>query len=351
MTDIANIDRNFEVKSAIDKADISFFSVDEEPFRIYGVFKENGKYRRMPEKVAKNVSQGVYSLHTNTSGGRVKFITDSNYIAIYAMMEGVLKAPHFSFTGSIGFDLYVGEEHVKTFVPPLDVDDHYESVAEFETKELRDVTIHFPLYSNVKELRIGLQKDSIVEKAFAYSVKKPVVYYGSSITQGGCASRPGMSYPAMISRKFDCDYLNLGFAGNAMGEEVIADYIKNLDMSIFVYDYDNNSPTPEFLLKTHERMFQIIRKSNPDLPIIMMTRPKISLTEGEEERLQIIRNTYQNAILSGDNNVYILDGEKLTDVCKYDGTVDNTHPNDFGFFSMAKALGDLIENHHLLQIK
>ena len=107
MFDISKVDNNFEIKTQIDKKDIKFYKIDEVPFRIYGVFRENGKYRRMPESVAKNVSEGVYTLHSNTAGGRVRFVTDSTYIAIHAKMDGLGKMPHFALTGSIGFDLYL----------------------------------------------------------------------------------------------------------------------------------------------------------------------------------------------------------------------------------------------------
>ena len=342
MFDISKVDENFTIKTKIDKKDIKFHKIDEAPFKVYGVFKENGKYRRMPEEVAKSVSEGVYALHSNTAGGRVRFVTDSSYIAICVKMDGLGKMPHFALTGSIGFDLYADNYYAKTFVPPFDVEDGYESIFEFEKKERREITINFPLYSNVCELFIGLQDTAYVSEAKAYKNDKPIVYYGSSITQGGCASRPGMSYQAIISRTFNYDYINLGFSGSAKAEDEMIDYIKNLDMSIFVYDYDHNAPTVEHLEKTHEKMFKAIREKNPLLPVVMMSRPKLFLTEEEKTRRNIIETTYRNAILSGDKNVYFIDGEALTELCEDSGTVDNCHPTDFGFASMAKALSEVI---------
>ena len=347
MNDIAEIDTNFIVGTKIEKEDIKFFNVDEAPFKIYGIFKENGKYRRIPEDVAQKVSSGVHLLHTNTAGGRVRFVTDSQYIAINAKMDGLGKMPHFALTGSIGFDMYVDGYYAKTFVPPFDIKGGYESIFEFENQEIREITINFPLYSGVNELYIGLQKDSLLTESKPYKNDKPVVYYGSSITQGGCASRPGMSYQAIVSRAFDYDYINLGFSGNAKGELPMADYINSLDFSIFVYDYDHNAPTVEHLEKTHEKMFKAIRKKNPLLPVIMMSRPKHFLTDDERIRRSIIETTYRNAVLSGDKNVYFIDGEALTELCKDSGTVDNCHPTDFGFASMAKALTDVIGRYNL----
>lgn len=121
------------------------------------------------------------------------------------------------------------------------------------------------------------------------------------------------------------------------------EYIKNLDMSVFVYDYDHNAPTVEHLANTHEKMFKAIRNENPELPIVIMSRPKFNLTEEEQQRMHIIETTYKNALSSGDKNVYLINGRMLTELCADEGTVDNCHPTDFGFASIAKALGDVIE--------
>lgn len=340
------IDPNFKVNSELNISDVKFCDVKQPPFKICGVFYESGKFRRIPEKVARTVNDGVYGLHANTAGGRVRFRTDSPYVAIYARMEGIGKMPHFALTGSAGFDLYAGnvpQKYCGTFVPPFEIIDGYESVVYFDSSEMRDVTVNFPLYSDVSELYIGISENASVCAAEPYGIERPIVFYGSSITQGGCASRPGNSYESLISGRLDADYINLGFSGSARAEDEIAEYISRLDMSAFVYDYDHNSPSTEHLNQTHERMFAIIRRYNPNLPIIILSRPKFSLTDEEEKRLDIIRKTYGNAIESGDGNVYLIEGRELMEYARDEGTVDNCHPNDWGFASMAKKLGDLLE--------
>lgn len=336
--DIANIDKNFKIETKIGKKDIKFFDVKDEPFTVYGVFYENGKFRRMPESVAKTVSEGVHWLHSNTAGGRVKFKTNSSYIAINTKMSNIGKMPHFALTGSSGFDLYISEKYRASFVPPFELNDGYEGVIDFGSRKMREITINFPLYSDVNELYIGLSKNAKIEKTEGYKIDKPIVYYGSSITQGGCASRPGNAYEAIVSQKLSVDHINLGFSGNAKAEKEISDYICSLNMSVFVYDYDHNAPTTQHLEATHERMFKEIRKAKPNLPIIMMSRPKYILSSEEKKRLEIIKRTYENAKNSGDNNVYLIDGRTLMRLCHDEGTVDACHPNDLGFFSMAQAV-------------
>lgn len=340
---ISEIDKNFKVETKLNKSDIVFYDVKSEPFSLYGVFYENEKFRRLPEGVAKSVSDGVYWLHANTAGGRVKFKTSSKYIAIHTKMPYVGKMPHFALTGSCGFDLYIDEKYKASFVPPFDLTDGYEGIIELGSKKMREITINFPLYSDVSEIYIGLSKDAKVEKSQGYLTKKPIVYYGSSITQGGCASRPGNAYEAIVSQRLNVDHINLGFSGNAKAEREISDYICSLDMSAFVYDYDHNAPTLEHLELTHERMFKEIRKAKPTLPIIMMSRPKYNLNKDEKKRLEIIKRTYENAKNSGDNNVYFISGKTLMKLCHDEGTVDSCHPNDLGFFSMASALIKLLK--------
>lgn len=347
MKTIYDVDKNFKANSNIEKEDIKFYSVLEAPFKLHGVFYEDLKFRRLPEEVAKSVSENVHFLHANTAGGRVRFITDSPYVAIYGKLDGVCKMQHFAMTGHAGFDMYIYEDGKarfnNNFNPNFDEPETYSAIYEFETGEERQLVINFPLYSNVCELYIGLSETASVKSAEPYSIEKPIVYYGSSITQGGCASRPGNSYQAFISRRFDCDYVNLGFSGSALAEPMMVDYLKGLEMSAFVLDYDHNAPDAEHLKNTHEPLFKAVREMHPDIPIVMMSRPHPRLTEGELKRLDIIKTTYNNAVANGDKNVYFIDGRKLMKYAGDDGTVDGCHPNDLGFYSMAKTLGDELQ--------
>jgi len=347
--DITDIDVNLKVETEIQKEGIKFLNCTTPPFKIYGVFRENGRFRRIPEKVAESVSDGVLFLHTDTAGGRIRFKTNSPYVAIICDNgKRIRRMSHFAFTGSAGLDLYADNVFVKTFIPHISTENKFESIIEMGEKKERDITINLPLYSGVAELYIGLDSDSYVKEPTPYKNDKPIVYYGSSITQGGCASRPGMSYESIISRRFNCDFINLGFSGNAKGEVEITDYIKNLEMSLFVYDYDHNAPDADHLRDTHEKMFLAIREKHPTLPIVMATSPKFAPNDQFQLRRDIIHTTYKNALARGDRNVYFISGQDLMQYCENDGTVDGTHPTDFGFYSMAKAFGDLFEKESLI---
>lgn len=336
------MDENLIVKTNIGKDDVKFFNAKKAPFKIYGLIEENGRFRRMPDEIAKEGTPGFLSHNTMASGGRVRFKTDSHYIAISAKLGKIGRMPHFALTGSAGFDMYADGKYAGTFVPPYDMVDGYESVLEFEDSKMRDIIINFPLYSEVIDLYVGIKEGSVLSEGNRYKHTTPVVYYGASITQGGCASRAGNSYPGFISRALDTDFVNLGYSGNCYGEKAFAEYIKDLKMSVFVFDYDGNARTAEHLKNTHEPFFKIVREKNPDLPIIFMTRP-YEIKGFEHECRQIVEETYQNALKSGDKNVYFVPGEKLTEGTFGEGNCDGKHCTDFGFYRMAQALIPVLE--------
>ena len=345
MLRIEDIDKNFAVNT--DCANLVFYNAENKPFTLHGVMRDENMLVRMPRDVASTVSTGVAHLNKHTAGGRIRFRTNSKRIGIAAKMHAVGKMPHFALTGSAGFDLFredpEGADFIGTYQPKFDITDRLTGCIATGEGSMNTYTLNMPLYSGILELFIGIEPGASLEEAEPYRNARPVVYYGSSITQGGCASKPGDSYQAIVSRELKLDYINLGFSGNAKAEESIANYISNLDMSIFVYDYDHNAPNPDHLLATHERMFLTIRQKNPDLPIIMMSRPRYHLTQDTARRLEIIKSTYERAVEGGDKNVYLITGRELTAICRNNGSVDGTHPTSFGFYSMAQPLLKIID--------
>ncbi len=337
--DITKIDKNFKVDSTIDKQGLCFYDPKEAPFKIYGVYYEDGKFRRLPEAVAKGTNEGVWSLHANTAGGRLRFRTDSQKIAIQTIQEQFHKVDHMPLTATAGFDLYLDNSYYNTFRPPYNLQTGFESLIEIkEEKKMREVLIHLPLYSDVIEFTIGLEEGATIQPAAPYQAGAPLVYYGSSITQGGCASRPGNAYENILSRRLNVDHINLGFSGSARGEQATTDYIAGLEMRALIMDYDHNAPNTAHLEATHEKMFLAIREKQPDLPILMLSRPKWILQGNENQRLAIVKKTYENAKAKGDQKVWFISGQDLMAFCKEEGTVDNCHPTDYGFYSMADGM-------------
>ena len=346
--DISKIDTNFALPGAVQKEDLVWMNVAEAPFVTYGAVQTE-PYLRMPVEIAETVNDGVRYLCKNTAGIRVRFCTDSPYVAIRTEWENQCRMPHMPFSGSCGFDLYRlaknGNEqfYVKALIPPVSCQNGYESV--IDTKgEMHDYVLNFPLYNDVSRLLIGVKRDSRFQTPRAYRNELPVVFYGSSITQGGCASRPGNCYQNFLSRALNLDYVNLGFAGNARAEDTMIEYLSKLQMSVFVSDYDHNAPNAEYLAATHEKLYRGIRKTHPDVPYVMITRPDCRDASSAVDRRRVVMKTYETALSEGDRNVYFLDGGTIFAGDEYDAcTVDGTHPNDLGFYRFFKALLPIFE--------
>lgn len=349
---IEKIDSNFAV-GEVTADGMKAYDIHTSPFKIYGLCGcKQGNYRRMPREVAEKVSEGVFALHTNTAGGRIRFKTDSAKIALRCVLPDVCLFPHMPLTGTTCFDLYADGEYIKPFIPQGDFfgkareegEKEFYSEVNLGSRKMRDILINFPLYNNVSAVYVLLEDGAAVEEAQEYTHAKPVVFYGSSITQGGCASHSGNSYEAMISLKLDCDFVNLGFSGNCKAEDEMAHYIASLDMSVFVYDYDHNAPDVEWLTKTHSRFFEILREAQPELPVIMVSVADKHYGNDVEKRKAIIRSTYETAVANGDKNVYFIDGGEIYGDKADLATVDYVHPNDLGFYLMAEKIGGVVES-------
>lgn len=297
----------------------------------------SNEFIRLPREVISKVER-LEGLALNTSGIRARFKTDSKSIRIVAKNGGISQYTHMPISSSSGFDIYINnkfEYNVRPAINSLSVDETY-TIQDKHNMNLID--IYFPLYNSVDSFYFDIEKGALLERA--EEPEKPLVFYGSSITQGGCASRPGNSYTNMLASLLERNIINLGFSGNAKGSLYVAEYIASLEMAAFIYDYDHNSPDTKWLIDTHEAFFKVIRSRKPYLPVIMMSRPGYERWgELSKANNAVVMTTYLNAYKSGDVNVYFIDGKTLFGVYGRDRcTVDGTHPNDIGFERMTEAI-------------
>jgi hypothetical protein len=196
--------------------EFDFYDPCKEPFSLHGLFYADGAFRRMPWEIAHKVSPKVYSLSSHTSGGRLRFTTDSDKLALMVGFERLDARTIMSLQASAGFDVYLekdGKEVFHTSVyPPVNAVDGFSTFVPLPEGE-KQITLYFPLYNDVKSLSVGLSRGATLGKARPYERTTPILFYGSSITQGACASRSGISYVARIARSLRSDFINLGFAG------------------------------------------------------------------------------------------------------------------------------------------
>lgn len=317
-----------------------FYDIKKAPFKIHGLYEasQSDSYVRLDPAVGKNTSACVADRMWHTTGGRLRFRTDSDSI--------VLKAGGLRDTAYCnGFDFYVEIEGKDIFLghltgePSENGNYHIDSCLDVGKGD-KEITVYFPVMGGVKSVEIGLKTDSSVKEHRPYKHTRPMLYYGSSITQGAAVQRGGLTYQAFVSREFDSDFINLGFAEGCKAEDAMTDYICKFDPEIFVLDYDHNTPSAEYLKSTHEKTFLKFRKEHPATPVIIMSKPDFNLLDKSQvDRRIIIMQTYINAVNSGDNNVYFIDGYTMfSGDMREECTVDGCHPNDIGAKRMAQAL-------------
>lgn len=362
--------------------------MEDAQFSLHGVSydTEEGIFVRMDSETAANIAgtnslydaetgkweNTVYSLSREAAGGRIRFNTNSTTIKIEAELYQ-WDASHVSHAatmngGKYGFDVYVdtadGSTYVDTAVAETKDEDGDEKIdpgSVFVNKTItlgeaasRDITIYFPITIETKNVKITVDENSEVNNHVkGYDGNGRLVFYGSSITQGGCATKPGNTYVNTVGRNLNMEYIDFGMWGRCKGEPAFAEYIASLgNISAFIYDFDHNISKVSLMEPVHYPFYEIIREAYPDIPIIMMTRPGNGLdtTRVEEpekgystvaELKEVIYSSYQRAKANGDENVHFVDGEVFFGYSE-EYMRDNSHPNDAGQARMAEVVTDVL---------
>lgn len=350
MLRLEDIDPNFKVNNADAPEDYLYYDPRQAPFSLYGLSEnDQGVYCRLPLDFIPRCSQGVQHLAYHLAGACVRFSTDASHLHVVWELRHPSNMAHFTGCGQNGMELFEETDHgtrqVMNLIPKLVHEGQLKQSHYFPLPGgMRHYVLYLPLYNGLNQLLLGFAPGSRVEAGRKPRYEKPILYYGSSITQGGCAGKAGSCYTTLLARRLDIAQINLGFSGNAKGEESMARHIAGLPMSVFVMDYDHNAPTLEHLEATHEPFFRIVRQAQPHLPIVMVSRPDFDKNvQDSVARRNVIINTYAKALAEGDRNVYLVDGEMFfgprdRDLC----TVDKCHPTDIGFLRMADMMEPLL---------
>lgn len=330
----------------------NFIYVNAEDLLIEGRGWDRDKlenaYDRLPYDAKDKVRKEVWELSKDTAGLRVRFLTNSSIIKVKWVLRKNFYMNHMSPTGIKGVDLYckvnnrwqwcavgrpVGRENESILISNM-------------PKEMREFALYLPLYDGVETLYIGVEKDAEIKPAEKYKTK-PLLFYGTSIVQGGCCSRPGMAYPAIIGRHLDRETINLGFSGNGRMDLEIAELISDLDVECYVLDPLPNM-TLDMVSDRVEPFIKIIKNKKPYVPVVIiesiMYETAYFVPEKERDinlKNQKLKEIYNKLLSEGVKEIYYLESKDLIGT-DHESTVDGVHLTDLGFIRISSTIEKLL---------
>jgi hypothetical protein len=310
-------------------------------------------FDRLPARAEGLVRDAVWNLSRHSAGMCVRFVTDATTLkATWTLTSGRLEMPHMPATGVSGLDLYVRDDagHWRWLAngrPTAQSNSLtlYSGIPE----GAREFRLYLPLYNGVSSVELGLPAGATLSQPPPYTPgqEKPIVFYGTSITQGGCASRPGTCHPAILGRRFDRPHVNLGFSGNGRMEMEVAELMAEIDAAVYVLDCLPNITADDVAART-EPVVRLLRDKRPETPILLVedrTYSDAFLNRSKRQRNDSSRAAYRAAFerlkQAGVEFLYYLEGEHLLGEDN-EGTVDSSHPTDLGFMRQADAFAEAL---------
>jgi hypothetical protein len=216
--------------------------------------------------------------------------------------------------------------------------------------EPREFCLYLPLYNGVSRVEIGIPAGATLSPAKARPTarRRPLLFYGTSITQGGCASRPGTAHTAMVGRALDWPVINLGFSGSGKMELEIAELLAELDPSVYILDCLPNMDSSMVAARV-EPFVLCLRQAHPDTPILLVEDRTYADAFWNSDRAArnresraALREVFDRLRAQGVSGLHYLPGDLLLGGDGED-TVDGSHPTDLGFFRQAEAFRQALE--------
>jgi hypothetical protein len=305
-------------------------------------------FDRLPAKAEKAVRPPVWGLSRDSTGLCVRFVTDATTIhARWTLTKKNLAMPHMPATGVSGLDLYAKTDAGKWLwvgVGRPTAPTNSATLVSGLPAGPREFLLYLPLYNGVSAVEIGLPKASKLMKADDRPAghRKPVVFYGTSITQGGCASRPGMVHTAILGRRFEVPVINLGFSGNGRLDPELAPLLGEIEAAVYVLDCLPNLDAKLVAERTGP-FVTALRKVRPETPILLVEDRYYTnspLLAGQrrhnDENHAALKKAYGELTAAGVENLHYLPGDNLLGD-DGEGAVDGSHPTDLGFMRQADA--------------
>lgn len=341
--EIAKYDPAMAVKNAVTTKGVKWIEGQYLPMEGRMFSNVDHFYDRLPANVTTNVNGGVRSMKHHTSGLQFRFKTDSKFLHFkWVPYSGSLDMHHMPSTGVSGIDVYRqlpdgSWRYVKTGC----ITQPSGGSLRINWTPGEACLVNLPLYNGVKSFKLGIAEQAKIEalEPRKSGVTKPVVFYGTSITHGGCCSRPGLSFVNIIGRRLDVPVVNLGFSGSGRMEMEMSQHLAAIDASCYVLDCLWNMKDPK--LKNYEPFIRNLRALKPSVPIVMAEDCNV-FHRNRTEKGKVVRALFEKLKSEGWKNIYWLGNEEMY---KDDGegTVDGCHPNDWGMMALADAFGGAVK--------
>lgn len=348
-TDIAKYDPNMAVEgialeNGLKWIDGRLLPIEGRPFDDVDEY-----YDRLPSCVTTAVNEGVRGLKHDTAGMQFRFSTDSTRLAFkWVPRNAQLAMDHMPATGVSGIDVYEFDSAAGRwlYVKTGRITSADGGSLEIPWTPGRPCLVNLPLYNGLKKFSLGVGQDAKVSPLPPRSsgIAKPVVFYGTSITQGGCASRPGMSFVNIVGRDLDVPVVNLGFSGSGVMELEMSEYLARIDASCYVLDCLWNmgiagihSQSGRNVDENYEPFIRNLRAKRPGVPIVMAGQCDVYCGAANAKE-RFAGELYSKLVAEGWDGLHFLSGQGMYSGDR-EGTVDGCHPNDYGMASLARAYG------------
>jgi lysophospholipase L1-like esterase len=305
-------------------------------------------YNRLPKKAKGMVREPVYRLAGNSSGIAIRFETNSTKIGAKWTLKYNTTMPHMAPTGIKGVDLYARVNNKWQFVM-VGKPDSLENATILITNMIpvwREFMLYLPLYEGVKNVEIGIEKNAQIRKP-ALRTTKPIVMYGTSITQGGCASRPGMAYPAIVGRSLDLETINLGFSGNGWMDLEVVELMAEIDAACYVLDNIPNMNL-EQIQNNLPKAVKYLKSKRPDVPVLIIESIMFEHTFFDTNMYKVVNeknklqaNVYLN-LIKEQTGIYYLSQQNFIGI-DHEGTVDGIHLSDVGFIRFSEIISNKLK--------
>nr|MDO8110491.1 SGNH/GDSL hydrolase family protein [Candidatus Sigynarchaeota archaeon] len=322
---------------------------------------EDYELTRFPTSAKPKLDPGLWEMARMPSGARIRFNARCDVLVLDVDNFVALPSPRMAQIAICGFDVYADGEYIDSFVPPIGKENHFLGMMNVDGSQPHDYEIYFPYCSPVKlaalaiESRARSEDPTITPYSKPFAVPYPIVFYGSSITHGASADRPGITYPALIARALNFDFINMGFGGSGKGEPAVADLLASIpNVGAYVLDWGINLCSPQEVNLIHDRyhpLLKKVKKAHPDVPVLIVNLqdagPKVDKTM--PVTLEIIRKeikrVYDAEIAAGNDNLWYVDGRDIIGGPKgFDLTIDRVHPHQGGFYRYAEKLTPVIKD-------